>query len=145
MLNNLLINNNYLANAFSNLEDEGFYIIKLNDNQVIMFVSGRAYKMNIALFNSSYDLRNVAVETEDVTNWRKATNTDELTLFCLENQFILVQSVILQQLKDKQARFMFEDLVDYGVSLRSWAKTFAIANEYGARELQKEQAQNEQH
>lgn len=144
MVNNLLIKNNYIKSMFNNLRDSGCYVIdktvdkdlytvtkdggheRVSDERLFYVVAGgKAYCMSLEFFNGSYDLRMLyGKDSEDYsrTDFEQASGTQKLALFMLDNNFIVVECSKLVQLAEITNFANFEDLVDYGCSLRHWLR-----------------------
>lgn len=135
MTNNLLIKNNYIENMLNGLRDSGCYVInkmvdydRASGDERLFFVvaGGRVYCMSLEFFNGSYDLRKLYGKDngEDYsrTDFEQASGTQKLALFMLENNFIVVECSKLVQLAEITNFANFEDLVDYGCSLRKWLR-----------------------
>lgn len=135
MVNNLLIKNNYVANMLDNLRDSGCYVInkmvdydRASGDERLFYVvaGGKVYCMSLEFFNGSYDLRKRygkdCGEDYSRTDFEQASGTQKLVVFVLENNFIVVECSKLVQLAEITNFANFEDLVDYGCSLRRWLR-----------------------
>ena len=142
MVNNLLIKNNFLARMIENLQEDGFVVINLSNNAFIAINNGQTYYMQPETFTSSFDLRQSSSDLE-TGKWLNAAHTEPITLFTLDNQFVVVSSRLLEALKERQTRFTIEDLVDYGKSLKSWIKSRKLKVDYEALEPELEETTNE--
>lgn len=135
MVNNLLIKNNYITTMFNNLRDSGCYVInkmvdydRASGDERLFYVvaGGKVYCMSLEFFNGSYDLRKLygkdCGEDYSRTDFEQASGTQKLVVFVLENNFVVVECSKLVQLAEITNFANFEDLVDYGCSLRRWLR-----------------------